>query len=110
MSRLKIHDKSVVRDRLCSLPVDGLGISPLAGHILTKYAGSLTGRDFRIIAQLAPFVLYDMIEPNHMRTWLALAALVPIIWIQDIHNLDDYLVRILIFFLIHHLQYNFLFR
>ncbi|KAJ7929641.1 hypothetical protein B0H13DRAFT_2228460 [Mycena leptocephala] len=47
----KDDKKELLTTRLSSLDVSGLGISPLAGRTLVQYSGSLTGRDFRAIAQ-----------------------------------------------------------
>lgn len=81
--------------RLDSFDVSGLGISPLVGRTLVKYAGSLTGRDFRTITQVAPFVLYDLVPPECYKAWLALSQLVPLVWQPYIPNLEEHLVRLL---------------
>lgn len=80
--------------RLTDLDVSGLGISTLAGQTLVQYSGSLTGRDFRAIAQTAPFVLYDMVTPECLETWKALSKLVPLIWQPEIPDLTTHLVRV----------------
>ncbi|KAI0723525.1 hypothetical protein C8Q76DRAFT_614464 [Earliella scabrosa] len=92
-TKLKNKDtqKKLLATRLSSVDVTGLGISPLVGHTLVQYAGSLTGRDFRAIAQVAPFVIYDMVSPECFETWLALSKLVPLIWQPVIHGVDEYL-------------------
>ncbi|KAF6758067.1 hypothetical protein DFP72DRAFT_1065314 [Ephemerocybe angulata] len=94
----QLKDKDLKKDelatRLSSLDVSGLGISPLAGKTLVKYAGSLVGRDFRVIAQVAPFVLYDIVKPECYRTWLALAKLIPLVWQPEIDDVNDYTVRL----------------
>ncbi|KAK0462782.1 hypothetical protein IW261DRAFT_1613923 [Armillaria novae-zelandiae] len=60
--------------RLSSVDVEGMGLPPLAGHTLVTYCGSLTGRDFRAIAQ----------------TWVTLSKLVPLIWQPEIDDIDAY--------------------
>ncbi len=57
-----VAKKELLATRLSCLDVSGLGLSPLAGTTLVQYAGSLTGRDFRAIAQSAPFILYDLVS------------------------------------------------
>ncbi|KAJ7596205.1 hypothetical protein C8J56DRAFT_1022550 [Mycena floridula] len=76
--------------RLNSLDVSGLGISPLNGNTLVTYAGSLTGRDFRVIAQVAPLVIYDLVSPECLATWTALSNLVPKIWQPVIDDIDAF--------------------
>lgn len=54
--------------------------------------GSLTGRDFRVVAQVAPFVLYDLVPPECYKAWLALSHLIPIVWQPSIRNVGEHLV------------------
>ncbi|KAJ7435966.1 hypothetical protein B0H11DRAFT_2256623 [Mycena galericulata] len=82
--------KQLLETRLNSFDVRGLGISPLAGHTLVQYSGSLTGRDFRAIAQAAPFVVYDLVSEDCLATWVSLSKLVPLIWQPSIKDIDAY--------------------
>lgn len=86
--------KQLLIARLTSIDVTGLGISTLSGHTLVKYAGSLTGRDFRILSQVAPFVLYDLIPGPSYNAWVSLSNLVPMVWQPIIPNIDIYIVSI----------------
>jgi hypothetical protein len=88
----KPDKKELLAARLSSFNVTGLGISPLAGRTLVQYAGSLVGRDFRIIAQVAPFVLKDFVSKDCYETWKCLSKLVPLIWQPEIRDLPNYLV------------------
>ncbi|KAF9808715.1 hypothetical protein IEO21_07777 [Rhodonia placenta] len=87
----KEDKKNLVATRLSDLDVSGLGISTLAGPTLVQYSGSLTGRDFRAIAQTALFVLYDMVTPDCLETWKALSKLVPLLWQPEIPDLKSHL-------------------
>ncbi|KAJ7728363.1 hypothetical protein B0H16DRAFT_1331027 [Mycena metata] len=80
--------KALLVTRLNSFDVSGLGISPLAGHTLVQYSGSLTGRDFRAIAQAAPFVVYDLVSKDCLATWVALSKLIPLVWQPIIKDVD----------------------
>ena len=93
IARLNDDQKNLLIVRLASLDIDGLNIPPIAAQTLVKYAGSLVGRDFRVVAQVAPFVLYDLVPQPCHNTWLALARLIPLIWQPVIDNLEKYLVR-----------------
>ncbi|KAF7371200.1 hypothetical protein MSAN_00755500 [Mycena sanguinolenta] len=90
----KDDKKELLITRLSSLDVSGLGISPLAGRTLVKYSGSLTGRDFRAIAQVAPFVLYDLVPLECFETWQALSKLIPLIWQPEIIDIDSHIALI----------------
>jgi hypothetical protein len=71
-----------------------LGLARLQGQQLVKYAGSLTGRDFRAIIQVAPAVLYGFegLPKEAYESWLSLARLVPLIYQSEIEDVDQYIV------------------
>ncbi|KAJ3533809.1 hypothetical protein NMY22_g7185 [Coprinellus aureogranulatus] len=73
------------------LNVEGLGLSPLPGLTFVKYAGSLVGRDFRAIAQIAPFVLHGLVNDECYDAWKCLARLVPLIWQPEIVDMDAFI-------------------
>jgi hypothetical protein len=52
----------------------------------------MTGRDFRVIAQVAPFVLYDLVPAECYQTWVSLSNLMPLIWQPRIPNIDEHIV------------------
>ncbi|KAK7025377.1 hypothetical protein VNI00_016013 [Paramarasmius palmivorus] len=82
--------KLVLEQRLSSFDTSGLGISPINGHTFVQYAGSLVGRDFRIVAQVAPFVLHDLVSKDLFETWCCLSKLIPMIWQPVIPDIDEY--------------------
>ena len=85
--------KELLKIRLNSLDISGLQLGhQLSGHTLVQYAGSLTGRDFRIIAQVAPYVLYDLVPMECLNTWVSLCNLVPLLWQPTIADIDEYIV------------------
>ncbi|KAJ3509457.1 hypothetical protein NLJ89_g5213 [Agrocybe chaxingu] len=86
----KEDKKELLSRRLVSFDTKGLNISPLNGRTLVYYAGSLTGRDFRAIAQAAPFVLYDLVTPECYDAWVALSRLVPLIWQPVIEDINEH--------------------
>ncbi|KAG2032254.1 hypothetical protein BDR03DRAFT_874342 [Suillus americanus] len=94
VERLSAVNKATIEACLSSLDVSGLGsnVAKPRGHTLVHYAGSLVGRDFRLISQVAVFVLYDMLETKILDAWAALCVLVPLLWMPKIDNLDDYMV------------------
>ncbi|KAG2029933.1 hypothetical protein BDR03DRAFT_1017714 [Suillus americanus] len=77
---------------LSSVDISGLGLSHLAGHTLVQYAESLVGSDFHAIAQVAPFVLHDLVPTECYDTWVALWNLIPLIWQSEIENSMEHLV------------------
>ncbi|KAH8983089.1 hypothetical protein EDB86DRAFT_3066391 [Lactarius hatsudake] len=84
--------KEVLKTRLNSLDISGLQLGQqLSGRTLVQYASSLTGRDFRIIAQVAPYVLYDLVPTTCFDAWVSLSNLVPLIWQPSIADIDEYI-------------------
>ncbi len=94
VGRLKDPEKAILATRLSSFDVSGLGFPPLSGKTLVTYAGSLVGRDFRAVAQAAPFVLHDFnsIPEEVIKVWVALSHLVPLVWQPEIKNITAHLV------------------
>ncbi|KAK7684300.1 hypothetical protein QCA50_012624 [Cerrena zonata] len=94
VSRQGAEGRKILKARLSSLPVHELNISPIDGHTLVQYAKSLTGRDFRIIVQVAPAVLYDLIPAESYEAWLALCRLCPLIFQPEISDRHLYLDKL----------------
>lgn len=97
VARLSDSQKSILRVRLASLDVTGLdpSLTKVAASTLVNYAGSLVGRDFRVIIQVAPFVLYGLLHERIYLAWLALGQVARLCWQPEIDNLDQYLVSCL---------------
>ena len=93
-NQLKNKDdkKDILIQRLSSFNTSGLNFSPLNGKTLVQYAGSLTGRDFRAISQVAPFVIYDLVPPECYDAWVALSKLVPLIWLPFIEDINEHIM------------------
>ncbi|KAI0071553.1 hypothetical protein K474DRAFT_1712363 [Panus rudis PR-1116 ss-1] len=87
------NSRQILMARLASCNVSGLKLPPLSGHTLVTYAKSLTGRDFRALVQVAPFVLHGLpgISSELLDTWVALGSLVRLIWQPEIHDIANYL-------------------
>jgi hypothetical protein len=92
VARLNDDQKPILVARLTSFDISGLGISPLAGHTLVHYSGSLTGRDFRAIAQAAPFVLQQPLSQEFLDVWISLGTLVPLVWQPIIADIEPHMV------------------
>ncbi|KAI5829413.1 hypothetical protein K523DRAFT_385050 [Schizophyllum commune Tattone D] len=96
ISRLSDEQKDILKARLASLDIAGLdeAITALRGHTFVQYSGSLVGRDFRVLSQIAIFAMYDMLDNDILEAWAALCALVPLVWMPRIDNLEEYLHRL----------------
>ncbi|EFI26599.1 hypothetical protein CC1G_15371 [Coprinopsis cinerea okayama7 len=94
IDRLSDPQKVTLKHRLSSLDLSGLdpAASSLRGQTLVQYAGSLVGRDFQLIQQVAIFALYDLLDERILSTWAALSALIPYLWQPQIDDLEAYLI------------------
>ncbi|KAJ7435525.1 hypothetical protein B0H11DRAFT_1639797, partial [Mycena galericulata] len=90
VSRQTSKGKDELRTRLSSIDTAGLNCSPLRGNMYVQYAGSLVGRDFRVILQVEPVVLHGLIHAAHYQGWLALCKLGPPIFQPAIEDLAIY--------------------
>ena len=92
VSRQNSKGKDELCARLSSVDVRGLDCSPIRGQTFVQYAGSLVGRDFRVILQVAPSVLYGLIPEVHYEAWLSLCRLAPLVFQPRIDDLPIYMV------------------
>ena len=70
MSKLS-PQKDEIRSRIASFSFSGFK-SKLASDIC-RYTGSLVGQDFKIVAEIAPFILLPYVEDKEKPIWLALS-------------------------------------
>ena len=94
MKRIDDREKPLLVTRISCCNITGLSatLTNISGKTLVQYAGSLTGRDFRLVAQIAPFILYDLVPDACYSAWLALSAMMPLVWQPEMKALDDHLV------------------
>lgn len=93
VSRQSKDGKDILKARINSFDTRGLGLPKARGHTLVQYAGSLTGRDFRLVLQIAPSILHGLIPGVAYEAWLALCRLAPLVYQPEIYDLTNYLVR-----------------
>jgi hypothetical protein len=105
VSRQTSKGKEELRARLSSVDVAGLNTPPIRGNTYVQYAGSLVGRDFRVILQVALVVLHGLIPQAHYDGWVALCKLTPLMFQPVIEHLPTYLVRVRMSTVSHMLTY-----
>ncbi|KAJ7686893.1 hypothetical protein B0H14DRAFT_2307407, partial [Mycena olivaceomarginata] len=94
VSRQTSKGKEELKARLSSVDVAGLNTPPIRGHTYVQYAGSLVGRDFRVVLQVALVVLHGLIPDVHYQGWVALCNLAPLMFQPVIEHLPTYLKRL----------------
>ena len=96
MSRVKrIEEASGTTS--ASFDVSSWGISRPNGNTLIQYAGSLSGQDFRHIAQCAPYVIHDLLSTAKLNAWVDLSRLPPLIWQTVMQNTEHHIVNFFLF-------------
>ncbi|EGN97508.1 hypothetical protein SERLA73DRAFT_161519 [Serpula lacrymans var. lacrymans S7.3] len=60
-------------------------------HLVGPTCDRSHGRDFRLISQVAIFMLYDLLPQSILEAWAALCFLVPLVYQPEIDNLEAYL-------------------
>jgi len=78
--------------RLSSVNMDGLNAPSLNADYMCKYRGSLIGKHFKSLAQLMPFLVYNIVPGQVLDAWNAIGTLVILLWHTEILDLEVYLV------------------
>ncbi|KAJ6618149.1 hypothetical protein B0H10DRAFT_2164261 [Mycena sp. CBHHK59/15] len=94
VSRQNSKGKEELKARLSSVNVAGLNTPPIRGNTYVQYAGSLVGRDFRVILQVALVVLHGLIPQTHYDGWATLCKLAPLMFQPVIEHLPTYIERL----------------
>lgn len=78
--------------RLASISVRGLNCTPIRASYLVQYRGSLIGRQFKQIVQVAPFAIYGLVNEDLFNAWLAAGRMTATMWFPEIDNMTEYCV------------------
>lgn len=89
----KSHSLGTLQVRLDSLAKDGLGDVTLGADYIVRYKGSLIGRHFKSLAQVMPYLIYDLVPHMVLDGWTIIGRLVVLLWYTEIEDIEIYLVR-----------------
>ncbi|KAG1803360.1 hypothetical protein EV424DRAFT_1331009, partial [Suillus variegatus] len=84
----------VFQDRLESIDKDGLNSPCLNADYICCYKGGLIGKHFKSLAQVMPFVTYDLIPTTVLNAWTVIGELVVLIWHTKIADTEVYLANL----------------
>lgn len=89
--------------RLDSVNSDGLHAPHLNAEYICQYKGSLIGKHFKSLAQVMPFLIYNLVPQTVVDAWTIIGQLVVLLWHTEVEDREAYLVHSK-FYLIHEMQ------
>jgi hypothetical protein len=91
------RDKTLALFQTClgSIDINGLHASCLNADYICAYKGGLIGKHFKSLAQVMPFLIYDLVPKSVLNGWHAIGELVVLRWHTSIEDREVYLVRII---------------
>ena len=93
MQDLDAKRESVFQSRLATINQDSLHITPIRADYIVQYKGGLIGRQFKDLAQVVAFTLYELVSPEILDCWLRLGWFMTLVWYPKIEDIDLYCVR-----------------
>ncbi|KAG2063859.1 hypothetical protein BDR04DRAFT_1036924 [Suillus decipiens] len=91
----KAHLVKTFQARLDNINKDGLNSPTLGAEYICWCSGSLIGKHFKSLAQLMPFLIYDLVPSAVLNGWTVIGQLVVLLWHTRIDDVKEYLVRYL---------------
>lgn len=80
--------------QLESINKDGLNSPMLGANYICRFKGSLIGKHFKSLAQVMPYLIYDLVPRTVLNSWTVIGKLVVLLWHTVIENTELYLVRL----------------
>ncbi|KAI8457854.1 hypothetical protein BY996DRAFT_4577917, partial [Phakopsora pachyrhizi] len=85
--------------RLQSFDTSNLNIQPIKAKYLVQHYLSLVGKDFKVLIQAAPFVVFPLIEDSKHKIWISLCHLCSFVFQTHFTDLDyfaqDFLLKLI---------------
>ena len=90
MERLTPEQKQEVKAKITAFEFSGF--DKKLSTSLCQYHQSFNGHDFKVLAQVALFILWDVLLPQEKAVWLNLSK-VPVCTTQNMHALSQALLQ-----------------
>jgi hypothetical protein len=87
----KSHLMSTFQARLTSIEPNGLNAPNLNADYICRYKGSLIGKHMKSLAQIMPFLIFDLVPQTVLHGWIAIGKLTVLLWHTEITNTEEYL-------------------
>ncbi|KAG2142878.1 uncharacterized protein EDB93DRAFT_1088580 [Suillus bovinus] len=88
------------QNHLETINKDALNAPCLNADYICHYKGSLIGKHFKSLAQVMPFLIYDLVPPMVLDGWTVMGELIVLVWHTKIENSETYLVSPYIMYLL----------
>ena len=97
---LKSRSKSLSLFQTCLASVhwSGLNAPNTNAKYICQYHNSLIGKHYKSLAQVMPFLVFDLVPQDVLHAWNIIGALVVLLWHTEIEDLESYLVSLSISF------------
>ncbi|KAF8438190.1 hypothetical protein L210DRAFT_3679452 [Boletus edulis BED1] len=82
------------RTRLESVNREGLNSPTLNADYIVRYKGGLVGRHFKSLAQVMPYLIYDLVPEKVLQGWSVIGKLVVLLWHTSIDDIESYLATL----------------
>ncbi|KAI0688439.1 hypothetical protein BC835DRAFT_1408072 [Cytidiella melzeri] len=83
---------SVLQSWMESISQNGLNLPSFSPDYMCRYRGSLIGKHFKSLAQVMPFLVYDLVPQIVVDGWNVIGELVVLLWHTTIEDREKYLV------------------
>ncbi|OAV88544.1 hypothetical protein PTTG_28998 [Puccinia triticina 1-1 BBBD Race 1] len=103
MGQMKPADLGLIEGRYRAFNTSSLNIPSLSVYYMAKHSSNFVGKEFKIVLQTAPFVLFEFMDNAERDAWSALCQLAPLIFQTKTEEMSLYLCDIQ--FHIHKLLY-----
>ncbi|KAH9943747.1 hypothetical protein B0H21DRAFT_779613 [Amylocystis lapponica] len=84
----------IFQTRLASVSTVGLNDPTLGAEYICQYKGGLIGKHFKSLAQVMPYLVYDLVLQTVLDGWTTISALIVLLWHTEIDNTEAYLVSV----------------
>ena len=97
---LKNRSKSLSLFQTCLASVhwSGLNAPNMNTEYICQYHNSLIRKHYKSLAQVMPFLVFDLVPQDILRAWNIIGTLVVLLWHTEIEDLESYLVSLSISF------------
>ena len=89
---------SLFQTRLASVHWNGLNAPSTNAEYICQYHNSLIGKHLKSLAQVMPFLVFNLVPQDVLRAWNIIGAFVVLLWHTEIEDMERYLVSLSILF------------